>query len=235
VETVGMNDAATVAANLARVRSRIIAAGGGDEVSILAVTKAFGPEVIDVAVAAGCAAIGENYAQELLAKRDVLATHPTLGVHFIGQLQTNKVRQLAGLVTVYESVDRAKLAREIAKRDPGAAVMIQVDTSALSGVEADGKGGCPLADLGPLVDAVRELGLDLRGLMTVGPTEGGPAAARPGFEAVRAAADRWGLVACSMGMSADLEVAVECGSTEVRIGTALFGSRPVPVWREQER
>ena len=230
-----MNDAGTVAANLAEIRERVIAAGGGDDVSILAVTKAFGPEVIDVAVAAGCTEIGENYAQEVLTKRDVLAKHPALGVHFIGQLQTNKVRQLAGIVTVYESVDRAKLAREIAKRDPGAAVMIQVDTSALLGIEADGKGGCPLADVGPLVETVRELGLDLRGLMTVGPTQGGPAAARPGFDAVRAAVDRWGLVACSMGMSGDLEVAVECGSTEVRIGTALFGSRPVPVWRDQER
>jgi len=230
-----MNDASTVAANLAEIRERITAAGGSDDVSILAVTKAFGPEVIDVAAAAGCTAIGENYAQELVAKHDVLAKHPSLGVHFIGQLQTNKVRQLAGIVTVYESVDRAKLAREIAKRDPGAAVMIQVDTSALLGIEADGKGGCPLADLGPLVDTVREVGLDLRGLMTVGPTQGGSAAARPGFDAVRAAVDRWGLAACSMGMSGYLEVAVECGSTEVRIGTALFGSRPVPVWRDQER
>ncbi len=71
--------------------------------------------------------------------------------------------------------------------------------------------------------------------MTVGPTEGGPEAARPGFVAVRAAADRLGLGQCSMGMSADLEVAVECGSTEVRVGTALFGSRPVPVQRDQGR
>ena len=156
-------------------------------------------------------------------------------MHFIGQLQTNKVRQLAGLVTMYETVDRARLAREIAKRDPGAAVMIQVDTSALTGDEASGKGGCPLRELDELADGVRALGLDLRGLMTVGPTEGGPAAARPGFEAVRAAVDRLGLVECSMGMSADLDVAVECGSTEVRIGTALFGSRPVPVEREQGR
>lgn len=230
-----MNDAATVAARLAEVRARITAAGGGPDVMILAVTKAFGPEVIDVAVEAGCVAIGENYAQELLAKRDALAAHPGLDVHFIGQLQTNKVRQLAGIVTLYETVDRAKLAREISRRDPGAAVMIQVDTAALAGIPSDGKGGCPLAELDPLVDLVRELGLDLRGLMTVGPTTGGPEAARPGFVAVRAAVDRLGLAACSMGMSADLDVAVACGSTEVRVGTALFGSRPVPVWREQGR
>lgn len=230
-----MNDAGQVSEQLAAIRERITAAGGGADVAVLAVTKAFGPEVIDVAAAAGCRSVGENYAQELVAKRDALATHPDLAVHFIGQLQTNKVRQLAGLVSVYETVDRARLAREIAKRDPGAAVMIQADTSALTGDDAAGKGGCPLAEIDSLADAVRELGLDLRGLMTVGPTEGGPAAARPGFEAVRAAVDRLGLAECSMGMSADLDVAVECGSTELRIGTALFGSRPVPVERDQGR
>lgn len=237
METPGpdVNDVSQVRDGLASVRDRIARAGGGADVAVLAVTKAFRPEVIDLAAAAGCRAVGENYAQELLSKRDALARHPELDVHFIGQLQTNKVRQLAGLVTVYETVDRAKLAREIAKRDPGAAVMIQVDTSALTGELAAGKGGCALSDLDELADVTRELGLDLRGLMTVGPTEGGPEAARPGFVAVRAAADRLGLGQCSMGMSADLEVAVECGSTEVRVGTALFGSRPVPVRRDQGR
>ena len=212
---------------LASVRERIRAAGGDDHVTILAVTKAFGPEAIDAARACGCSAIGENYAQELLAKRDACRG---LEVHFIGQLQTNKVRQLAGLVTVYETVDRAKLAREIAKRDPGARVMIQVDTTG-----EPGKGGCPLADLDALVDEIRRLDLDLVGLMTVGPTEGGPEAARAGVRAVRAAADRLGLAECSMGMTADLEVAVQEGSTQVRVGSALFGARPVPVREDQGR
>ncbi len=230
-----MNDATTVAERLDDVRARIAAAGGGPEVRILAVTKGFDAEVIDVAAGAGCDAVGENYAQELIAKRDRIARHPGLGVHFIGQLQTNKVRQLAGLATMFETVDRAKLAREIAKRAPGAAVMIQVDTSSLTGDDAAGKGGCPISDLDDLVESVAALDLDLRGLMTVGPTEGGPTAARPGFEAVRAAVERLGLAECSMGMSGDLEVAVECGSTQVRVGTALFGSRPVTVWRDQER
>lgn len=230
-----MNDAALVRAQLDVVRGRIAAAGGGDSVSVLPVTKAFPPEVIDIAVEAGCTSIGENYAQELLAKRATVEKHDGLAVHFIGQLQTNKVRQLAGLVSVYETVDRDRLAREIAKRDPGAAVMIQVDTSSMTDDAAPGKGGCPIAELDDLVQVVLELGLDLRGLMTVGPTSGGPEAARPGFEAVRSAADRHGLSGCSMGMSGDLEVAVECGSTEIRVGTALFGSRPVPAWREQGR
>lgn len=220
-------DVADVAAALERVRDRIRRAGGGDEVTVLPVTKAFGREAIDAARAVGCRAIGENYAQELLAKRDACGG---LEVHFIGQLQTNKVRQLAGLVGVYETVDRAKLAREIAKRDPGARVLIQVDTN-----REVGKGGCPLEELDTLVDDIRTLDLDLVGLMTVGPTEGGPEAARPGFRAVRAAVDRLGLAQCSMGMTADLEVAVQEGSTQVRVGSALFGPRPVPVREDPGR
>ena len=211
-------DATTVAESLARVRDRIEAAGGDDGVAVLAVTKGFGAEAIDAALAAGCVAIGENYAQELLAKREAAARAE---VHFIGQLQTNKVRQIAGLVDVYETVDREHLARELAKRDTGARVLVQVDTTG-----EPGKGGCPLADLDGLVAVVNELGLDLRGLMTVGPTEGGPEAARAGFRAVRAAVDRLGLDVCSMGMTADLEVAVQEGSTQIRVGTALFGARP---------
>jgi len=76
------------------------------------------------------------------------------------------------------------------------------------------------------VAAVREAGLELNGLMTVGPTEGGPEAARPSFRVTRAAVDRLGLTVCSMGMTDDLEVAVEEGSTQIRVGTALFGKRP---------
>jgi len=211
-------DATTVAEALARVRDRIAAAGGDDGVAVLAVTKGFGAEAIEAALAAGCVAIGENYAKELLAKREAAARAE---VHFIGQLQTNKVRQIAGLVDVYETVDREHLARELAKRDTGARVLVQVDTTG-----EPGKGGCPLADLDDLVAIVNEIGLDLRGLMTVGPTEGGPDAARAGFRAVRAAVDRLGLDICSMGMTADLEVAVQEGSTQIRVGTALFGARP---------
>ena len=209
-------DVNAVAAALAGVRERIAAAGGTD-VQVLAVTKGFGPDAIHAALAAGCRSIGENYAQELVAKRDALEG---ADVHFIGQLQTNKVRQVAGLVDLYETVDRPSLAREIAKRSPGAAVLVQVDTSA-----EPGKGGVALDQLDELVEQVVALGLDLRGLMTVGPTVGGPDAARPGFRAVRAAVDRLGLAICSMGMTDDLEVAVEEGSTQVRVGTALFGAR----------
>lgn len=224
-------DATAVATALDVVRQRIADAGGDGAVSILPVTKGFGPEAIVAARAAGCRSIGENYAQELVAKRDVLDRRGgSLEVHFIGQLQTNKVRQLTDLVDVYETVDRLRLASEIAKRSPGARVLIQVDTTG-----EPGKGGCPLAELDTLVDGVRELELELEGLMTVGPTTGGPEVARSGFRQVRQAVDRHGLTVCSMGMTADLEIAVQEGTTQIRVGTALFGPRPVPARREQER
>jgi pyridoxal phosphate enzyme (YggS family) len=184
------------------------------------VTKGFGSEAVAAAVAAGCRAIGENYAQELVAKAPA-ARAAGVAVHFIGQLQTNKVRQLAGLVDVWESVDRARLVTELARRAPGARVLVQVDTTG-----EEGKAGCPIADVPALVRAAADAGLAVAGLMTVGPTEGGPEAARPGFRAVRALVDELGLTICSMGMTADLDVALEEGTTEIRVGTALFGPRP---------
>lgn len=211
-----------VVRRLVEVRDRIRSAGGGPDVAILAVTKGFGGDAIDAAVAAGCTSVGENYAQELIAKRDTLSVHSAvLDVHFIGQLQTNKVRTLAGLVDLYETVDRASLVAELARRQPGARVLVQVGTG-----DEHGKGGCRIDDVDELVARATDAGLDVRGLMAVGPTDGGPEAARPGFARVRAMVDRLDLDVCSMGMSADLEVAVAEGSTEIRVGTALFGPRP---------
>jgi PLP dependent protein len=216
---------ARVAARVAEARERIAAVSGGREVALVAATKTFGPEALLAAGATGCDAVGENYAQELVAKLDAIVGADLLGrvpeVHFIGQLQSNKVRALAGRVAVFETVDRRSLALEIAKRCPGARVLVQVDATG-----EPGKGGCPLADAPRLVDEARSAGLDVVGLMTVGPTDGGPAAARPAFRSVRALLDRLGLAVCSMGMTDDLEVAVEEGSTQVRVGSALFGPRP---------
>jgi pyridoxal phosphate enzyme (YggS family) len=190
------------------------------DVEVLAVTKGFGGEAIEAAVAAGCSSIGENYAQELLAKRDVVERLGPV-VHFIGRLQSNKVRQLVGVVDVWASVDRPGLVDEIARRAPGARVLIQVDTTG-----DPGKGGCPSGDTPALVARARDLGLEVDGLMTVGPTGEPPEAARSGFRTVRALVGELGLAVCSMGMSGDLAVAVGEGSTQVRIGTALFGPRP---------
>jgi pyridoxal phosphate enzyme (YggS family) len=207
-----------VAERLAEVRARIERAGGRG-VSVLPVTKTFPVEACWAAHRAGCGAVGENYAQEVVAK--FAGQRPPFGVHFIGQLQTNKVRSLADIVTVYETVDRPSLVAELAKRAPGAVVLVQVDTSG-----DPGKGGCPIDEVPELVELAVAKGLDVRGLMTVGPTTGGPEAARPGFRAVRTLLDRLGLTVLSMGMTDDLEVAVQEGSTQVRVGSALFGTRP---------
>lgn len=209
-----------VAERVEHVRRRIADAGGDPaRVTIVAVTKGFDAAAVEAAVDAGLLDVGENYAQELLAKADAIR-EAGARVHFIGQLQSNKVRLLAGLVDVYESVDRPSLVHELARRAPGARVLIQVSPAGEAG-----KGGAAIEDVPGLVDAARAAGLDVAGLMTVGPTSGGAEAARPGFRAVRALVDRLGLTVCSMGMTGDLEVAVQEGSTQVRVGTALFGAR----------
>jgi pyridoxal phosphate enzyme (YggS family) len=215
-------DSEGVRTRLRGLRDRIdgVERAWSHRVAVVGVTKGFGAVAVDAAVAAGCDAIGENYAQELLDKR---ATIERLGpeVHFIGRLQRNKVRQLVDIVDVWCSLDRASAIDEVAKRAPGGRVLIQVDTTG-----DPGKGGCDVAETAALVDRAAERGLIVRGLMTVGPTGGDSEAARPGFRRVRALVDELGLDVCSMGMSGDLVVAVEEGSTEVRVGTALFGPRP---------
>jgi pyridoxal phosphate enzyme (YggS family) len=213
---------AQVAERLDAVRARIAGAGGHD-VRVVAVTKTFGLDAVLAAAAAGCDGIGENYAQELVAKLSGRPSELALPpVHFIGQLQTNKVRSVVPYVDVYESVDRASLVDELGRRAPGATVLLQVRPPG----DGAGKAGCDLDEVPALLERCRERGLVVRGLMTVGPTTGGPVAARPGFRAVRAMVDRWGLDVCSMGMTDDLEVAVGEGSTQVRVGSALFGPRP---------
>ena len=219
-------DASSVRVALASLRARIdqINRTWTHEVEITAVTKAFSPDVITAAVEAGCAAIGENYAQELLEKRptlDALDVERRPRVDFIGRLQSNKVRQLAGIVDRWATVDRTSLANEIARRDPGGRVLVQVNTTGESH-----KGGCPVDDVSSLVAHCRALGLVVEGLLTVGPTEGEPVEAASGFVEVRRLVDELGLEVCSMGMTADVDVAVACGSTNVRIGSALFGARP---------
>jgi PLP dependent protein len=212
-----------VAERLAEVRSRIASAGGKD-VRVVAVTKGFGPDAIAAAGAAGLLDIGENYAQELVAKLIAVPNAETtpyrVNVHFIGRLQSNKVRLLAPLVDCFQTVDRLSLVDEIAARRPGAKIFVQVNVS-----DEPQKGGCLPGDAGLIVDAARHNGLVVRGLMTVGRT-GSPADGAVGFTLLRRLVDQIGLLECSMGMTDDLEVAVSEGSTMVRVGSALFGSRP---------
>lgn len=216
---------ALVAGRLDEVRERIRRAGGTG-VSVLPVTKTWPVDRCFAAFRAGCPAVGENYAQEVVSKFE--GVDRPFAVRFIGQLQSNKVRMLVPYIAVYESVDRPALVDELARRAPGAAILVQVAPSDESGPDSPAKGGCPADAVPALVERAVAAGLHVRGLMTVGPTHGGPEAARHGFRAVRALVDRLGLAECSMGMTGDLEVAVQEGSTEVRIGSALFGERPRP-------
>ena len=214
-------DPERVRAGLETVRGRIVAAGGDpSRVTIVAVTKGFGVDAVEAARAAGAVHVGENYAQELVAKAGDLTAGPGLVWHFIGGLQTNKVRQLTALVDLWESVDRASLGIELAKRAPGARVLAQVNISG----EAT-KGGCAPEEAATLVGRLRDLGLDVLGLMGVA-AAGDVDRARAQFGRLAELASALDLTELSMGMSADLEAAVAEGATIVRVGTALFGPRP---------
>ena len=216
-----------VAERLAHVRARIAAAGRGpDEVVVVAVTKGFGPEAVEAAAAAGSVDVGENYAQELAAKAQAVGHDGRPRWHFLGHVQRNKVRTIAPLVHLWQGVDRVAAGEEIARRTPGAGVLVQVRLGDADGDGQRERNGCDARHVPQLVERLDALGLDVRGLMAVGPP-GPPELARPGFAAVRALAGRLGLVELSMGMTDDLEVAVEEGSTMVRVGRGLFGARPV--------
>jgi pyridoxal phosphate enzyme (YggS family) len=210
----------------ARLRS-LIDSHSDRAVRIVAVTKGHPVEAALAAVAAGFTDLGENYAQELLAKAEAFespegleppAEMPTW--HFIGRLQSNKVRPLVPVVGVWQTVDRASLVEALARRSPGATVLVQVD---LAGIP--GRGGCPRDEAEALVQRASEVGLDVVGLMGVG-TPGPPEDSREGFRWLRAEADRLALREVSMGMSGDLEVALGEGATIVRVGSALLGERP---------
>jgi hypothetical protein len=218
-----------LAARLAVVRARIAEAAPDPEaVRLVAVTKGLGLDVVRAALAAGLVDLGESYVQELVAKAVELEREQADGSdaaglprwHAIGRLQRNKVRKAAPFVTLWHSVDRLSLGAEIARCAPGAAVLVQVNTSG-----EESKGGCPPVMAAGLVEGLVDLGLDVRGLMTIAPV-GPPEVARPAFHAARELRDRLGLSELSMGMSGDLEVALSEGATLVRVGTGLFGPRP---------
>jgi PLP dependent protein len=211
-----MND---VAAAVTEVRARIAAAAaraGRDPgaVTLVAATKTVPAVRVRAVVDAGVPDVGENRAQELLAKvPDVDGAR----WHFLGQLQRNKVKALAPWVACWQSVDRESLGVEIARRAPGARVLVEVN---LAGEPR--KGGAAPGDVAGLVEALVGVGLEVGGLMAVPPNDGD---ARRWFASLRELGSGLGLVELSMGMTDDFEVAVEEGATMVRVGRALFGSR----------
>lgn len=215
-----------VATRVAELRDRISRAGGIG-VGIVAVTKTFGIDAWSDAKFAGCEAVGENYAQELIAKSKQVERLDRLPVHFIGQLQTNKIKSLFDIVDVWQSVDRASVVTELVKRQMARTsagrceILVQVNTTS----EMD-KGGCDPIEVEALVHQARQGGLDVTGLMTVGPTDMDRGKTRAAFRLLKQMALDLGVGQLSMGMTADVEIAVEEGSTLVRVGTALFGQRP---------
>jgi pyridoxal phosphate enzyme (YggS family) len=238
------DDAQAVQHGLARVieRIRIAAQRSGrdpSEIRLLAVSKRQSEQKIRAAYAAGQRDFGENYAQELAIKRGLLAALPGLRFHMIGHVQRNKCAALAGLVSAVHSVDSVRLVRELGRR--AAEAPVPSDRRLLEGGELPvfvevnlnaepQKSGSTPAELPELLDAIaREPALALRGLMAIPEGEGDPESSRRAFLELGELRERHGGVArlpeLSMGMSRDLEVAVECGSSWVRVGTDIFGTR----------
>jgi len=233
----GQSDVINIADHCRLLRERIAAAtraAGRPEgaVQLVAVTKTVTPELVRAAWAAGLQAFGENRAQEL--RRKVEALHDlNISWHFIGHLQTNKVRFVVPAATLIHSLDRVELAEQIAARVPPEttqSVLVQVNTTG-----EDTKSGVPPERLTQLLDEIaRWPQLAVRGLMTIGPFTEDRDAVRRAFAALREAAQRERRIArpnadlreLSMGMSGDYEIAIAEGATIIRVGTAIFGERP---------
>ncbi len=210
-----------MAERLAEVRERISRAGAGSRpVTVVAVTKGFGPATVEAAARAGLMDLGENYAQELVAK--AVGAPPGVRWHFLGALQANKLARLARHVQLWHGLDRQQAATELARRCPGAAVLVQVR---LPGSSLPRR-GADVEEVPGLVEVALGAGLDVRGLMTLGRPGAEPEEARAWFHQVAGLAARLGLRELSMGMSADFELAVAEGATIVRLGQVLFGPRP---------
>jgi len=225
----------TIAERLAEVRARIDAAAkaaGRDpsHVRLVAVSKTKPAEAVREAYEAGQRAFGENYAQELAAKAEALSSLPDIEWHFIGHLQTNKAKVAAKHAHWVHTVDSAALARELGKRVTKEnrphpfPVLIEVNVSG-----EPQKAGAAASDIEEVMREVEaHPSLALRGLMTVPPSDDLPAARRI-FETLVSLRNLHGgppvLPDLSMGMTADLEIAVACGATLVRVGTAIFGPR----------
>jgi PLP dependent protein len=222
-----------VAGNIARVRERIGAAARRsgrvpEDVTLVAVSKAFGADACRAAVAAGITDLGENRAQEL--KEKVAVLDDLARWHFVGYLQTNKVRSVVGSAALIHSIDRLQLAEAIAKRasDLGIVqdVLVEVNVSG----EAAKHGIQPAAAPGLVSNVIALDGVEVRGLMTMTPLPAAAEESRPYFkelaevlEDVRKVAP--GAVHLSMGTTRDFEIAIEEGATLVRVGEAIFGSR----------
>jgi hypothetical protein len=202
-------------------RAAARAGRGADEITLVAVSKVKPVTDIIAAYEAGQRHFGENYVQEFQQKAPSLGVLPGAIFHFIGKLQSNKTTPAAELFQVIQTVDSEKIARRLNNAATPLDVFLEVKLS-----EEESKGGMSEQQL-PLVKQCVERceHLRLRGLMVMPPWSDDPEQARPYFRRCRELAEQYGFQELSMGMSHDLEVAIEEGSTLVRVGTAIFGKR----------
>jgi hypothetical protein len=218
---------ASIADNLRQVRDKIadaaIKAGRRPEdVTLVAVSKTKPVEAVRAAIAAGQTVFGENRVQEAAEKFPMLRAAHQFSLHLIGGLQTNKARDAVRLADVIETLDRSRLGDAISaamtKEGRHPSLLIEVNT----GGEAQ-KSGVPREDADAFIaDCKGRFGNGLLGLMCIPPHDEDP---RPHFTWLADRAARHGLKVVSMGMSADYEIAIACGATLVRVGTAIFGGR----------
>lgn len=212
--------------NLEQVESRILeacrrAGRRREDITLVAVTKTFPAEVIQEAYSLGLRHFGENYVQEFEKKRVLLDGLDGACYHLIGHLQSNKSRRASELFHVVQTVDTVKLARRLNEAGRRLDVMIEVKLS-----EEPTKSGADPGAVGELAAAIREMpNLKLLGLMTMPPWSEDPESSRPYFRRLRSLAESHELKCLSMGMSHDLETAIEEGATHIRVGTAIFGRR----------
>ncbi|HEV8523539.1 MAG TPA: YggS family pyridoxal phosphate-dependent enzyme [Terriglobales bacterium] len=240
-----MSSVVDIRSNLASVRERIHAAASrvgrrGEQVALMGVTKAFPAERIREAYAAGLRLFGENRVQEFAAKVEALTDLGGAEFHLIGHLQTNKALKAAEVFNAIDSLDSLRLAEKLNQAAESVGnilpVLIEINVGGeeqKTGVSSDS------ADLEQMLAAAPRLEfLEFRGLMTIPPFTEDPEGARPYYRMLRELRDQVAarhlpavkMDVLSMGMSHDLEVAVEEGSTCVRVGTAIFGPRPEPQW-----
>jgi pyridoxal phosphate enzyme (YggS family) len=211
---------------LAAVQDRIAGAAArahrsASDIRLIAVTKVFPASAIRDGYELGLRDFGENYVQEFEGKAPLVSDLQDARFHLIGHLQSNKSRRAAELFQVIQTVDSAKLARRLGEGGRSLDVMIEVKLS-----EEGSKSGAAVSDVPAIVEVCRSSAhLRLLGLMTVPPWSENTEESRPYFARLREMAAKQGLEQLSMGISNDLEVAIEEGATSVRVGTALFGRR----------
>ena len=197
------------------------------DVSLIAVSKTFGPESVEQIISAGQSLFGENRVQEALGKwPELKSRHTDVELHLIGPLQSNKARDAVALFDAIHTIDRPKIAaaiaREMVSQERRPRLLVQVNTG-----EEEQKAGVLPRELDRFLESCIEThGLPIEGLMCIPPIDEEPALH---FALLQKLADRNGLTKLSMGMSADFETAIAFGATYIRVGTAIFGPRATPL------